>query len=129
MTEAAHTGVAVRRLRRRAASERRWGTATLMLGLGGLVLVAVGAIFAPLIAPYSPNALDVNHLLVSPSWSHLMGTDDLGRDVFSRVLYGAGTDLKVVLIITYGPLILGIGLGAVSGYVGGWVDNMVVARI
>ena len=61
-----------------------------------LVVIVAAALLAPLIAPYPPNKLDVLNALQAPSWSHLMGTDDVGRDVFSRVLYGVRLDLVVV---------------------------------
>ena len=72
-----------------------------------LIVIVAAALLAPLIAPYPPNKLDVLNALQAPSWSHLMGTDDVGRDVFSRVLYGVRLDIVVVLLVTYLPLPVG----------------------
>jgi peptide/nickel transport system permease protein len=95
--------------------------------VGGTVVVvlALGALLAPLVAPYGPNELDFLHALAAPSAAHLFGTDDTGRDVFSRTLYGLRIDLLVVVGVTYLPLPVGVLVGAVAGYFGGWVDTVV----
>jgi peptide/nickel transport system permease protein len=95
--------------------------------VGGTVvaLLALAALLAPLVAPYGPNELDFLHALAAPSASHLFGTDDTGRDVFSRTLYGLRIDLLVVVAVTYLPLPVGVLAGAVAGYFGGWVDTVV----
>jgi peptide/nickel transport system permease protein len=104
------------------------------LGMAGLIvilaLVAI-AIFAPLIAPYPEDARGAVHVsdsLQAPSWSHLFGTDDLGADVFSRVLFGARYSLAVGLAVVGLAALIGVPLGAVSGYFGGWV-NQIIMRI
>src|SRR5579862_9732831 len=78
--------------------------------IGGAILgvLALAAIFAPLLAPYSPDHLDFTALLSSPSGAHLMGTDDTGRDILSRSLYALRIDLLVVLFVTYIPLPVGV---------------------
>jgi peptide/nickel transport system permease protein len=81
-----------------------------------------------LIAPYAPNELDPFSLLSSPSSQHLFGTDDTGRDVFSRTLYGLRLDIGLVLLVTYVPLPFAVLAGALAGYFGGWVD-MIVSRL
>lgn len=99
--------------------------------LAGSVIVAVlalAALLAPLIAPYAPNQVDFLHPQASPSFSHPMGTDDTGRDVFSRSLYGLRLDLLVVLFVTYLPLPVGVLLGAIAGSFGGTTDA-VIARV
>lgn len=98
--------------------------------VGGTVvgLLALAALLAPVIAPYGPNELDFLRALSPPSAAHLFGTDDTGRDVFSRTLYGLRIDLLVVVGVTYLPLPIGVLAGAVAGYFGGWVDT-VVARL
>jgi peptide/nickel transport system permease protein len=98
--------------------------------VGGLILIiiVVAALLAPLIAPYPPNKLDILHALQAPSWAHLMGTDDVGRDVFSRVLYGVRLDIIVVLFVTYFPLPIGVLLGTVAGYFRGATDT-VISRV
>jgi peptide/nickel transport system permease protein len=117
------------RLRRRARADRRWTNATLYVGAGVLGIVAVAAIFAPLIAPQAPNAQDLANAFQPPSTEHLMGTDNLGRDIFSRVVHAARIDLQIGLVTTYVPLVYGIVLGAVAGYFGGWVDTIIMRLV
>lgn len=86
----------------------------------GIYLVA--AIFAPFIAPYNPNAQDFSAILSAPSLHHLLGTDQLGRDLLSRIIYGARVDLLISAAGSILACILGTALGSISGYVGRWVD-------
>jgi peptide/nickel transport system permease protein len=106
---------------------KRWPT-SVKVGTGIVGILALAALFAPLIAPYAPNEIDITSLLSSPSSQHLFGTDDTGRDVFSRTLYGLRLDLVIVLLVTYVPLPFAVLAGALAGYFGGWVD-MVVSRL
>jgi peptide/nickel transport system permease protein len=103
---------------------KRWPT-SVKIGAGIVGILALAALFAPLIAPYGPNEIDVTSLLSSPSSQHLFGTDDTGRDVFSRTLYGLRLDLVLVLLVTYVPLPFAVLVGALAGYFGGWVDQVV----
>ena len=119
----------VGRLRRQARADRRWASWTLWIGAGILGVVALAAIFAPLIAPYAPNQQNLADAFQSPSWGHLMGTDNLGRDIFSRVVYAARVDLQIGVITTYVPLLTGVVLGAVAGFVGGWVDTVIMRLV
>jgi peptide/nickel transport system permease protein len=99
------------------------------LALSGLAIVAgffVLSVLTPVIAPYDPAAIDVDSILVPPSASHLFGTDDLGRDVFTRMLYGAGISLKVGFVAVGIAVLIGTLLGAVSGYYGGLVDVVIM---
>lgn len=90
-----------------------------------LLLLLIGAAFlAPLIAPYDPTRQDLESDLLSPSKTHLLGTDKLGRDVWSRVLYGARISLLVGLSTVTISSLLGLSLGSLSGYFGGWVDQI-----
>jgi peptide/nickel transport system permease protein len=93
-----------------------------------LICLVVVAIFAPLIAPYDPYKNDMAHTLLGPSGQHLAGTDNLGRDVFSRLAYGART----ALIVGFGTVamasIIGVILGLLAGFLGGWV-NAIIMRI
>ncbi|ETA07757.1 MULTISPECIES: ABC transporter ATP-binding protein/permease [Gordonia] len=94
--------------------------------VAGLVIIAVvvvAAIFGPLIAPYGANAIDVPNALQAPSWSHLFGTDDLGRDVFSRVVLAASVSLRVAVIAVAISLTVGVILGMVAGFAGGVLDT------
>ncbi|HEY7195609.1 MAG TPA: ABC transporter permease [Gaiellaceae bacterium] len=117
------------RIRRRGRAERRWANATLYVGIGIVGAVVVVAIFAPLIAPYPPNAQNLANAFQPPSPDHLMGTDNLGRDVFSRVVYAARVDLQIGFITTYVPLTYGVVIGAVAGYFGGWVDTLTMRLV
>lgn len=99
------------------------------IGLIGVAVVAVAAIFAPLLAPYSPVAVDPVHFLVPPfSPGHLLGTDELGRDVLSRLIYGAQPTLEVGVVATGLALVVGVPFGLVSGYYRGAAD-MVAMRV
>ncbi len=103
------------------------------LTIAGATVIAfwvVVAIFAPLLAPYEPSATDVSALLKPPlSEGHLLGTDQLGRDVFSRVVYGARVDLSMGLIGVIAPFVVGILLGVVAGYAGGKVDTALMRLV
>jgi peptide/nickel transport system permease protein len=95
-------------------------------GLAGLILVALfltSALFAHWLAPYDPNALDVRARLGGPSLAHLAGTDQLGRDTFSRVLYGGRVALQVAFWSISVSLLLGILLGMLAGYGPRWLDS------
>lgn len=106
---------------------KRWPT-SVKVGVGIVTVFALAALFAPLIAPYGSNELDPLSLLSSPSSQHLFGTDDTGRDVFSRTLYALRLDIGLVLLVTYVPLPFAVLAGALAGYFGGWVD-MIVSRL
>lgn len=101
------------------------GNWSLRVGLVSFAAIVLAAIFAPYVAPYDPIALDLPNSLKEPSLQHLMGTDHLGRDVFSRVIYAARVDLQIGAIGVALPLILGTILGLVAGYYGGWVDSVI----
>ena len=88
-----------------------------------LVLVALAA---PLLAPYDPSAQDTSRRLEPPSHQHLLGLDDLGRDVLSRIVWGARVSLRVGFSVVVLASILGITLGAISGYFGGWTDTIIM---
>jgi peptide/nickel transport system permease protein len=97
-----------------------------MVSLVVLVCVFVAGALAHTIAPYGRDALDLNALSQAPSWHHLFGTDQLGRDYFSRTLYGIQSTEKVSLLVAFIATFIGILVGAVSGYYGGWVDNLLM---
>lgn len=96
-------------------------------GLVIILAVIVAAIFAPFLAPYNPYKPDLNQTLSSPSRAHLLGTDGLGRDTLSRIIYGARTSLIVGLIVVSFAATVGMGLGLIAGYFGGWIQ-MVLMR-
>jgi peptide/nickel transport system permease protein len=99
---------------------------SLIIGLTILIIIVAAAVFAPLIAPYSPTQQDLTNILAGPSARHWLGTDELGRDIFTRLLYGARTDLSVAFIAVLSPFVLGTILGAAAGYFGGWLDSVVM---
>ncbi len=96
------------------------------LSVAFIALVLISAIFAPYIAPYSPYAIDTNAILKPPSWHHLFGTDRIGRDVFSRVIYASRISISVSLIAVGISTSIGVIYGAISGYYGGWIDTVMM---
>lgn len=93
---------------------------------GAIVFVIVfAALLAPLIAPYDPNAPSILDALEPPSSAHWMGTDSVGRDVFSRVLHGTRSDLGLVLIVTFIGFVVGTLAGTLAAYFGGWADGLI----
>ncbi len=98
-------------------------------GFFTIVSIFFLAMLAPLIAPYDPNAFDVKAILLAPSWQHWMGTDDLGRDVFSRMLYGGRVSLLVGIVAVGISTTIGIFLGALAGYYRGWVDTVIMRLV
>lgn len=94
-----------------------------VLSIGYLALLLVFAIGAPFIAPYSPTEQNVAKILVAPSWEHWLGTDDLGRDVLSRLIWGAPNSFYASLLAVSVAIVLGVPVGLFIGYVGGWVDQ------
>lgn len=102
---------------------RRPTAAIAALLILGMVLTAI---FAPLIAPYDPTQINVFDRLQAPSMAHWLGTDSLGRDTFSRTIYGTRIALEVAIPSVLGAFAVGAALGLVSGYVGGWIDRVLV---
>ncbi len=98
---------------------------------GGLLVLAVFviAVFAPLIAPYDPSKIDIKNILVGPSSQHLFGTDDLGRDVLSRMIWGSRVSLEVGFVAIGIATIIGILLGAISGFYGGYIDSTIMRAV
>ncbi|MBX9907662.1 MAG: ABC transporter permease [Beijerinckiaceae bacterium] len=97
-----------------------------LAGLGIVVALLLIAAFAPLLAPQDPLAQNLPGRLQPPSWQHLFGTDSLGRDIYSRIVYGTRVTLVIVIlvVILVGPI--GLLIGAASGYLGGWVDRLLM---
>ncbi|HUE28665.1 MAG TPA: ABC transporter permease [Solirubrobacteraceae bacterium] len=113
-------------LRKQVDRQRRWSSATLWVGVGIFAVVALAGIFAGVIAPYPPNQQNLIAAFQAPSGAHLFGTDAYGRDVFSRTLYAIHVDLELGLIGTFVPMIIGMLLGALAGYYGGWRESLVM---
>ncbi|MBA4367548.1 MAG: hypothetical protein C0403_07905 [Desulfobacterium sp.] len=93
-----------------------------------ILMLVIMAVFAPSIAPQDPNVQDLYHVLEGPSRRHLLGTDDVGRDLLSRVIYGARVSLLVGLISTAFSAIIGVFVGLIAGYKGG-ITDMIIMRI
>ncbi|HPL96357.1 MAG TPA: ABC transporter permease [Smithellaceae bacterium] len=99
------------------------------LALAGSAIVAalfIVSVFAPWISPYDPGAIDLKHVLAPPSAEHWFGTDQLGRDVLSRMIWGARISLKVGFVATGLAILIGMLLGAIAGYYGGWIDTLIM---
>ena len=96
--------------------------------LGGLIILALllTALLAPWLAPYSATGQDLTNRLMPPSAAHWMGTDELGRDIFSRVIWGSQITLTIVLLVALISAPLGLVIGAVAGYFGGWIDRVLM---
>ncbi|MBP7340813.1 MAG: ABC transporter permease [Smithellaceae bacterium] len=97
-----------------------------LAGCGIVALLFVVSLFAPLLAPYDPGAIDLKNVLAPPSAGHWFGTDQLGRDVLSRMIWGARISLKVGFVATGLAILIGTILGAVAGYYGGWIDALIM---
>ncbi|HEY3327358.1 MAG TPA: ABC transporter permease [Novimethylophilus sp.] len=100
----------------------RWGFAI-------IATILLLALLAPLIAPYDPDAIDVKAILLGPSATHWMGTDGLGRDVFSRMLFGSRISLLVGFVAVGIATAIGVILGAIAGFYRGWVDVVIMRLV
>ncbi len=97
-----------------------------LTGLTVITLLIVVALFAPIISPYTPSEQNVFERLQAPSLTHVFGTDDLGRDVFTRMIFGARISLAVGFISVFIILVIGTFLGIISGYYGGKIDYIIM---
>jgi peptide/nickel transport system permease protein len=95
-----------------------------LLGLGIIGIIVLLAILAPLITPFDPLATDPMNVLAPPSREHLMGTDEFGEDIWSRVLWGARIDLTIAFGAVSFALLIGCTIGALAGFFGGWTDEV-----
>jgi peptide/nickel transport system permease protein len=117
----AGTGVAWRRLL----------TGRILVGGAIVAIVVICAIFAPVLAPHDPNDQDLLAQLLPPAWNdngvaeHLLGTDNLGRDTLSRLIYGSRVAIIVAVTAAFGAMVLGTLLALLAGYFGGWIDWLV----
>lgn len=110
----------------RRGFRRRWyRTPSFVAGSSILGAIALLAVLAPLVTKHDPATQDLLQTLVGPSWNHPLGTDDLGRDVWSRLVYGARTDLQVAFLAVLFPFVIGTLVGLLAGYYGGIVDTVV----
>ncbi len=100
-----------------------------VFGLVIIMIFVLIAIFAPLIAPYPPNAPDLSVFLRQPSADHWLGTDQLGRDTLSRLIYGTRTSLMIAVVVVGIACVAGMFLGLLAGYFSGWVNHVVMRFI
>jgi peptide/nickel transport system permease protein len=92
------------------------------IGIALMICFLLMALFAPILAPYNPAALDLTHRLAPPSGTHWLGTDELGRDILSRVIWGARLSLTVAVSVVGLSFLLGLIFGGIAGYYGRWLD-------
>lgn len=97
-----------------------------LAGLVFIVAVIIFSLFAPFIAPYNPSHIDTKNILSSPSKGHLFGTDTLGRDIFSRIVYGSRISLSIGFIAVGIAVLIGITFGSIAGYYGGKTDSVIM---
>jgi peptide/nickel transport system permease protein len=95
------------------------------LSLVVLVVILGAALLAPWLAPHDPTAQNFDQMLNGPSAEHWLGTDDLGRDVFSRLMHGGANSLYAALLAVAVALVIGVPLGLIAGFVGGWTDTLI----
>ena len=97
-----------------------------VIGLVILTIFVLAAVFAPFITSFDRDSIDLMNIESAPNSLHILGTDELGRDVFTRLLYGGRVSLGVALCATVIQLLIGVSLGCISGFYGKWVDNIVM---
>jgi peptide/nickel transport system permease protein len=97
-----------------------------VIGAVTVLLLITVSLFAPFVAPYDPTAINVHDVLSPPSKTHLLGTDELGRDVFSRIIWGSRVSLKVGFVAVGIAIIIGIVIGAIAGFYGGKIDAVLM---
>ncbi|MFM7172076.1 MAG: ABC transporter permease [Caldilinea sp.] len=126
-SDAGHTPAVTRQLQRWKALAGRHLAAT----VGGLFLLFVVfcSVAAPLLSPYDPIQIDIPQRLQAPSWAHLFGTDEFGRDLLTRVLYGGRPVLLTSLLSVLAAAMAGTAIGTLAGYLGGQVDNLLMRLI
>ena len=120
MDGASLTAIALRQFRRSHVGRVGAALVGAFLGLTAL---------APLLAPYDPVATDFAHVLAPPSWAHPFGTDDIGRDILSRVIHGSRVSLEAGLFTVAVALVVGLPLGLAAGFVGGRVDDVIMRAV
>jgi peptide/nickel transport system permease protein len=97
-----------------------------MLGMIGVIVLVIIAIAAPILTPYSLSQMDLKNIKSGPSAAHWFGTDELGRDYMTRIFYGGRLSLSLGLLASLLSFFIGLTLGSISGFFGGWVDNFIM---
>jgi len=113
------------------ASSLRYFSKNRLAAAGGalVAVVFILSVFAPFLSPHDPSAIDVKNILIGPSLSHPLGTDDLGRDVLSRMIWGSRVSLKVGFSAVGIATLIGILLGSIAGYYGGMLDSLIMRAV
>ncbi len=125
MGAAAETFAEATVIEHRSGFRRRWyRTPSFVAGASILGTIILLALFAPVVSWHDPVQQNLLDILQGPSWTHPLGTDELGRDIWARLLYGARTDLRVAFLAVLFPFVIGTAIGLVAGYFGGWVDTV-----
>jgi peptide/nickel transport system permease protein len=125
MGAAAETFAEAAVIEHRSGFRRRWyRTPSFVAGASILGTIILLALLAPVASWHDPVQQDLLDILQGPSWTHPLGTDELGRDEWARLLYGARTDLRVAFLAVLFPFVIGTAIGLVAGYFGGWVDTV-----
>jgi len=94
-----------------------------------LLAIVLASLLAPYLSPYDPIGQELGNALQPPSWEHLFGTDNFGRDIFTRVLYAAKIDMGIGFLCVFFPWVLGTMLGGLAGYFGGFVDTLIMRTV
>ncbi|KAA1189106.1 ABC transporter permease [Paenibacillus sp. B2(2019)] len=105
--------------------KRIWNTPSLLVGLIMFAALILLTVFIPFISPYDPSEQNLSAFLQPPSAEHWLGTDQLGRDLFTRLIYAARTDLKIMVLAEIIPFCIGVFLGMLAGYYGKWIDTVI----
>jgi len=100
-----------------------------MIGLSIVLLLALASILAPVLTPYDAEKTDLDAMLEPPSWKHPMGTDELGRDLLTRLLYGGRVSLSIGVLAMVLAVLIGSLVGGLAGFYGGWVDNILMRLV
>jgi peptide/nickel transport system permease protein len=134
MSEQLSRGVSTREAARQARQFGHFRRALFSRGLVvfGIVIILIFiivAIFAPLLAPYDPYLPDLKARLSQPTWKHLLGTDSVGRDTLSRIIYGTRTSLMIGFTVVSTAAIIGMSLGLIAGYFGSWVYTIIMRSV
>ena len=112
------------------AGRIRWRRSPSLIAGASILVVLVGlAVFAPLLSRWDPLAQNTSQSLLHPSAHHLLGTDQLGRDVWARLLFGARIDFEVGFLAVLIPFVIGSILGCLAGYFGGWIDTVIMRAV
>ena len=101
-------------------------TIPMIVSVAVIVIIILASILAPILGAYDPDALNLGQSLLGPSGEHIFGTDQVGRDIFTRLMYGARTTLLSALLVVVISIIVGIPLGVLCGYYGGKLDNIIM---